>query len=262
MAEVYGTQRRPGKRWGRRLLITFIVLLIIVGGALVVGDRIAAAYAERVIGNRVAQQVANQKATSDKPTVEIEGVPFLTQVLAGKYQEIKIGLPNFAGPAGNGKTIRLPLLDVRATDVQAPLNAIRNGGNIVAAAVTGVGTIDYAQLGTLIGQQGLKLSDKDGKLIGSAPVRALGQTFNVSGTAVLTVKSGVVQVRFANLTAAELPNIPLVRSLINSYVQKLALDLKVPPLPLNLAVQKVQPEPDGLRFTAGASNVALNSGGL
>jgi hypothetical protein len=71
-----------------------------------------------------------------------------------------------------------------------------------------------------------------------------------------------VQVRFANLTAAELPNIPLVRSLINSYVQKLALDLKVPPLPLNLAVQKVQPEPDGLRFTAGASNVALNSGGL
>jgi hypothetical protein len=262
VAEVYGTQRRPRKRWGRRLLITFIVLLIIVGGILVVADRIAASYAERVIGDRVAQQVANQKATSDKPTVKVEGVPFLTQVLAGKYQEIKIGLPNFSGPAGDGKTIKMPLLDVRATDVKAPLNAIRNGGDIVAAGVTGTGTIDYTQLVTLINQKGLKLSEKDGKLIGSAPVQALGQTFNVSGTAVLTVKEGVVQVRFADLTAAELPNIPLVRSLINSYVQKLALDLKVPALPLHLAVQKVQPTAAGLQFTAGASNVALNSGGL
>ena len=31
MAEVYGTQRRPRKRWGRRLLITLIVLLVILG---------------------------------------------------------------------------------------------------------------------------------------------------------------------------------------------------------------------------------------
>ena len=60
MAEVYGSQRRPRKRWGRRLLITFIVLLIIVGGILVVADRLGASYAERVISDRVAQQVANR----------------------------------------------------------------------------------------------------------------------------------------------------------------------------------------------------------
>jgi len=46
VAEVYGT-RRPRKHWGRRLLITFIVLVIIVAGGLVKSDtpNVAAALA-------------------------------------------------------------------------------------------------------------------------------------------------------------------------------------------------------------------------
>ncbi|MGX6603713.1 LmeA family phospholipid-binding protein [Micromonosporaceae bacterium Da 78-11] len=263
MAEVYETQRRPRKRWGRRLLIAFIVLLIIIGAALVALDRFGASYAEREISDRVAQQVTDQKATSEKPDVQIDGVPFLTQVVAGKYQEIRIGLANFAGPTGDGKTIKLPLLDIRAQDVRAPLDTLRTGnGDIIATTVSGTGTIDYPQLVALINQPGLTLSAKDGKLVGAAPVQALGQTFNVSGRAELTVKSGVVQVRFADVTAAGLPDIPLVRNLINAYVQKLAVDVKVPQLPLNLAVQKVEPLADGLKFTAGANEVSLNSGGL
>ena len=260
MTEVYG---RPRRRWGRRLLVTLVVLLIIIGIALVVLDRVGAAYAERVISDRVAQQLADQKASSDKPDVTVEGVPFLTQVLSGRYQEIKIELRHFSGPAGNGKTVRMPLLDIRAKDVRAPLNTLRTGnGNIVATAVTGAGTIDYAQVTELIGQKGLTLTERDGKLIGSAPVQALGQTFNVSGAATLAVKDGVVQVRFSDVTTQGLPNLPLVRNIIESYAQRLAVDLKVPRLPLKLTVQKVQPTPAGLVVTAGANEVPLNSGGL
>jgi hypothetical protein len=262
VAEVYGSPR-PRRRWGRRLLATLIVLLIIIGIILVVLDRFGASYAERVIGDRVAEQVANQKATSDKPDVTVEGVPFLTQVLAGKYQEIKIELRNFSGPAGNGKTIKMPLLDIRAKDVRASLDTLRSRqGNIVATAVTGAGTIDYAQLTELIGQKGLTLKESGGKLVGTAPVQALGQTFNVTGAATLTVKNGVVQVRFSNVTAAGLPDVPLVRNIIDSYVQRLAVDLKVPELPLKLQVQKVQATPAGLVVTAGANEVPLNAGGL
>jgi hypothetical protein len=262
VAEVYGSSR-PRRRWGRRLLVTLIVLLIIIGIVLVVLDRFGASYAERVIGDRVAEQVANQKATSDKPDVTVEGVPFLTQVLAGKYQEIKIELRNFSGPAGNGKTIKMPLLDIRAKDVRAPLDALRSRqGNIVATTVTGAGTIGYPQLTELIGQKGLTLKESGGKLVGAAPVQALGQTFNVTGAATLTVANGVVQVRFSNVTAAGLPDVPLVRNIIDSYVQRLAVDLKVPELPLKLKVQKVQPTSAGLVVTAGANDVPLNAGGL
>ena len=261
--EVYGTERPRRKRRGRRLLITLIIFLVLVAGVLVGLDRFAAGYAERTIGDRVSEQVADQNATSEKPDVTIEGVPFLTQVLDGNYQEIRIQLSDLTGPAGNNRTVRVADLDVNADDVSAPLDTIRSGnGDIVAKTVTGTGIIDYPQLAELIGQPGLKLAERDGKLVGNAPVQALGQTFDVSGTAAVTVKEGVVQVRFSDVTAEGLPNVPLIRNLIDSYVQKLSVDLRVPELPLKLAVQKVEPTPAGLRFTAAADDVSLNAGGL
>lgn len=262
MADVYGSAR-PRRRWGRRLLITFLVFLLIVGGILVAVDRVGASYAERTIGDRVAQQLSEQEATAEQPQVTIEGVPFLTQVLAGKYQEIKILLDNFSGPAGDGKTIKMSRLDIRAKDVNAPLDTLRSGnGDIVAGTVTGIGTLDYANLADLTGQAGLKLSERDGKLIWNAPLQALGQTFNASGTANLAVRNGVVNATFADVTAEGLPNVPLVRNLVDNYVRQLAFDLEVPALPLGLKLQKVEPRADGLHVTTGASNVSLNSGGL
>jgi hypothetical protein len=262
VAEVYGTAK-PRKRWGRRLLITFLVLLILLAVVLVVADRVAASFAERTIADRVAEQVTRQKAHANRPDVTVEGVPFLTQVARGNYQEIKILLKNFSAPAAENQTIKMAALDIRAKDVAAPLDTLRSGtGEITAGTVTGTGTITYADLAALIGQDGLKVSEKDGKLIGTAPVQALGQTFNVSGTANLEVKGGVVQVRFADVTAAGLPDIPLVRNLVDNYVQQLAYNLDVPALPLNLKLQKAEPRPEGLVVTAGANNVPLNSGGL
>lgn len=263
MGEVYGARVRPRRRWGRRLLITFIVLVLLIGAALAVADRVAASYAERTISDRVAEQVANQKATSEQPAVTIEGFPFLTQVARGVYHEIKIELKDFSGPAGDGRTIRMKLLDVRANDVKAPLDTIRSGnGAITAGSVTGTGLVDYSQLTELVGQPGVKLGEKDGKLVGSAPVQVLGKTVTLSGTASLTVKGGVVQVRFSDVKAAGLPDNAVVRGLVNSYVQRLAFDLTVPPLPLDLKVQKVEAQADGLRITAGATDVALNASGV
>jgi hypothetical protein len=259
VAETY----RPRRRWGRRLFITFIVLLILVAAALAVADRVAASYAERTISDRVAQQVADQKATSEKPDVTVEGFPFLTQVARGVYDQIKIELADFSGPAGDGRTLRMKLLDVRANQVKAPFETLRSGnGEIVAGTVVGTGLIDYAQLAQLVGQPGVKLGEKDGKLVGSAPVTALGQTFTVSGTAALTVQGDVVQVRFSDVKAEGLPDNALVRGLVNSYVQKLAFNLTVPALPLDLKVKKVEPQADGLKITAEASNVTLNAGGV
>jgi hypothetical protein len=262
VAEVYGT--RPRKRWGRRLLITFLVLLIIVVAILAVVDRVGASYAERVIGDQVSEQVAGQDATSAKPEVTVEGIPFLTQVVRGNYQEIKILLRDFSGPAGNGKTIKMPLLDVRAKDVRAPLDTLRTRqGDIIATTVTGAGTIDYATLAELSGQDGVKLAEKDGKLAVTAPLKVLNQQVTINGTANIEVAEGnVVRVRFEQVTADGLPDVPLVDTALNNYARQLSLDLEVPALPLKLQVEKVQPTPAGLVVTAGAKEVTLNAGGI
>jgi hypothetical protein len=260
VAEVYGSAK-PRKRRGRGLMITLGVLLLLILGLLVVADRFGKSVAERLISDRVVAQLNDQDATSQKPDVSIEGVPFLTQVLAGQYEEIKIVLDDFSGPAGNGKKIDMKVLDIRAEDVKAPLDTIRSGtGDIVAGTVTGAGTITYANLADLIGREGLTLSERDGKLVGTAPLKVLGQTFNVSGTANLAVSDGVVSVTFADVTAEGLPDLPLVRSLLDGLVKQLSVDLKVPALPLGMKVQKVEPTPEGLVVTAGASDVSLSSG--
>jgi hypothetical protein len=258
----YGTPRR--RRRGRGLLITLIVLLIIIAVVLFAADRIGRSYAERLISDKVSDQVSNQKATSEKPDVTIEGFPFLTQVAAGKYDEIKIDLKNFSGPADESgdKKVKLPLLDIRAKNVQASLDTLRSGGNIVAGTVTGTGTIDYQQLIALINQPGLTLSEKDGKLTGSAEVPALGQKFKVTGVAKLSVANGEVHVGFDDVDSPDLPNLPGLKAIIAGYAKGLGVDIRVPTLPLKLKVQQVQPQPDGLQFTAGASNVTLNSSGL
>jgi hypothetical protein len=262
VATVYGTEK-PRRRWGRRLLITFIVLLIIVVAILAVLDRFGASYAERIISDKVAEQVANQKATSDHPDVTIEGVPFLTQVAKGRYQEIKIELRNFSGPAGNGRTVKMPLLDVRAEDVRAPLDTLRTGqGDIIATTVTGSGTVDYATVESLVGKEGVKLAEKNGKLAVTAPVKILNQSVTVNGTADVTIKNNIVSVRFDQVTAQGLPDVPVVQNLLNNYAKQISVDLRIPALPLKLAVQKVRPTAAGLVVTAGAKEVPLNASGL
>jgi LmeA-like phospholipid-binding len=263
VAEVYGSPRRPRRSVGRRLLTTVIVLLILLGIALAVADRVGASYAERVVADRVAQQLADQKAHADRPDVTIEGVPFLTQVVAGRYREIKILLRNFSGPAGNDKTIRMPLLDVRAKDVRAPLDTLRTRrGAIVATRVTGTGTVDYATVAALVGQPGVKLGEKDGKLAVTAPLKVLNQTVTVAGTAALTVHDNIVSLHFDQVTAQDLPSVGLLQDALNSYARRLSVDFRVPALPFKLAVQKVQPAADGLHVTAAADEVPLNAGGV
>jgi LmeA-like phospholipid-binding len=262
VGEVYGSRRRRGHA-GRRLLITLIVLLLIIVGALAVLDRFGASYAERVISDRVAEQVANQKATSEKPDVTIEGVPFLTQVVKGRYQEIKIELRDFSGPVANGKTVKMPLLDIRAKDVRAPLETLRTGnGDIVATTVTGTGTVDYATVEQLVDKPGLKLAEKDGKLVVTAPLTVLNQQVTIQGTADVTVQKDVVSLRFEQVTANGVPDVPFVQNLLNNYAKQISIDLRLPQLPLKLELQKVEPTPAGLVVTAGANEVPLNAGGL
>lgn len=261
MAVASTSRSRP--RWGRRLLITLIVLLIIAGVGLIVLDRFAVSFAEQEIGDRVSAEMRGQKATSATPEVTIRGVPFLTQVVAGKYQEITILLRDFSAPASNDKTVRMPVLDIRARDVRAPLETLRTQqGDIVATSVTGTGTLGYPTVAALVGREGVTLSEKDGKVAVTAPLSALGQTVTVTGTADLTVVDDTMRIHFEDLVASGLPTSPIVQGLLQAYAKQISLDVKLPSLPLDLRVQKVQARPEGLVVTTGADNVSLNTGGL
>jgi hypothetical protein len=243
----------------RRLLTVVIVLvLLLLGGALVL-DRVGKSYAERELGNRIQQEISSQNSTSGTPDVTIEGFPFLTQVASGDYQEVKIAVPDFAAPNGAGGTVKMSSLDISAQDVRAPLDTLRNGGEVIAGSVTGAGTIGYAEITTLVNQDGLRLSERDGKLAASVQLEIPGQpSIEVSGITNLTVENGSLRVRFSEVTSKDLPALPFLQTMIDA----LAYDLKIPELPLNLVVRDVQVLPAGLRVTADANDVNLSAGGL
>ncbi|WP_246635058.1 LmeA family phospholipid-binding protein [Actinoplanes hulinensis] len=244
-------------------MIVVLTLLVLLFLGVVVIDRIGSSYAEGVLAEKVSQQVADQGATSGTPEVEIAGVPFLTQVLAGKYQEIRISLPDFSAPTGTDVTVRMDSLDIRATDVSAPLSALRDGtGDVRAETVTGTGTIDYDVIAEATGQPGLTLAEKDGRVVGTAELKISGlQTVELAGTADLSVAKGRVQVRFSDVTAKDVAPNPFVQGQIDSYVKRMTFTVDVPDLPMNLQVQELTPLPGGLRVTFGASDVALAGAG-
>lgn len=149
------------------------VLLLLLAGLLVVADRVAVGVAERTIADRVSQEVAKQGAQSTRPDVEVAGIPFLTQVLDGRYERITIKLRDVQASVEGG-AVQLPVLDVDARNVRASLDTLRSGqGDVVADTVKGTGTISYDSLAALLKRPGLTLGEQNGKLAVTAPADIL-----------------------------------------------------------------------------------------
>jgi hypothetical protein len=249
---------RPRRRWGRRLLVVFIVLVVVLGGLLVIADRVAASVAERELGDLVADKLVAQGAKSSPPEVAVGGFPFLTQVLDGKYESVQIRVRDLEGDV-DGDGVRVPVVDVDARNVSASLETIRTGkGDVVAETLDGTATISYPSIVALMDQPGLRLAERDGKLLVTAPLDVVGQRVTVSGAAELSVAKGRVQIRFSDLTADGLPQLPGAEAVLNQYARQISISVPLPELPFELDLRGVEARPDGLAVDAQALNVQLN----
>jgi hypothetical protein len=249
---------RPRGRWARRVLVSLLILLVVLGALLVVADRVGANVAEQRIADEVQKELTGRGVQSTKPEVGIGGFPFLTQVLSENYESISILLRDVTATADQAG-IRLPRLDVEARDVSAPIDVLRGGpGDIVAKTVEGTATIGYASVVELIEQPGLRLSERGGKLVAVLPVRLFGQEFTLNGVADIEAVDGKVRLRFSDLDAEGLPTNDAVRSAVNGYASDLSIDVPLPALPFGIQVQRVRPLPEGLAVTATAKDVPLN----
>jgi hypothetical protein len=261
VADGYQAPSRPRRRRGRRLLIVTLVLLVLLLVGLVIADRAGASYAQRRIADQVATELTKQGVRSARPDVTVHGVPFTTQVVSGTYQRVEVRLRDLTtdNPATLPENLRVQTLDVQARDVSAPLRTLRTGeGDIVARTVEGTALIDYASVARLAGQRGVQLREQGGRLAVTAPVEVLGIRLTVDGIADLTVVQGAVRVRFRELAARDLPDLPGAQAVVNGFAQQLSFDLNLAGLPFDLAVQEVRALPEGLRLRATASDVPLN----
>src|ERR1700727_2192829 len=135
-------QSRPPKRRhrGRRWLIALIVLILV----LVAIDFGAKAFAENAIATKI-----DSSGLGTKPSVDIEGFPFLTQVASRDMKQIDINASNFTV-----KQVVISSLHATATGVHG--NGAFNGGTV--DKINGTVVVSFATVTNLIPIPGLTVA--------------------------------------------------------------------------------------------------------
>lgn len=118
-----------------------IFALAVVLILLVVGDRVAVAIAE----NDIANQIQTQAKLTAKPSVDIPGFPFLTQVISKDLHEVDISMNNV--PAGP-----VTITSIHAVAKGLHINGSWNGGLI--DSINGTAFISFGALGNALSSTG------------------------------------------------------------------------------------------------------------
>ncbi len=225
-------QPAPRKRRRSRRWLYLVIALVVVLAVLVIGDRVAAAYAE----NKMAQQIQNE-GFSSKPHVSIEGFPFLTQVIGHELHHVTI-----SSAGVNEGPVDIKNIDADLQGVH--LNSAFSGGTV--DHVSGTALITF---GDLLGASG-------GPNVTVTAVHGDEVTFNVdlaviSGSATARVTQvGKNKIHVEVISADGLPT-----SLLGSLAD---FTVTVPALPLNMTVQSVKVSAQGILVHVTGDNVSFS----
>lgn len=222
-----------------RKLVVFLILLAVVLGVL---DRVAVSGVER----EIARQVEARYDLDETPKVEVHGIPFLTQAISGRYEEISISIGSF-----RRDSVRVARIDGRLLGLNAELNDLLASDaeitvdEVVATVVVSRQTIDDRA------PEGLKVeAAEDGTLrvTGELPVRNV--PVEVSATLRFEVVSGGIRIRPDDVKVGGNLAVPNAERMLSWTVP-------VRRLPLGLKITKVTPTAEGLAVEARAKDVVL-----
>ena len=212
-------------------MLILIIALVVLLGLLFGLDRAAAAYA----AGRIATKLQAQ-GFPVRPSVTVEGFPFLTQLISRHLDGIEVTAPRF--PVGQVTA------SIRAHATDITLDSGYQSGTI--AQVTGTGLIPFASLArrpALAAVPGLQISG-DGphmvKLSANLAVFAASAIARVNQTA-----RNEISLRIVSSSGVPAALLAPIRDLV----------LQIPALPLGLTVQSVRVSPRGVVIGVAGSNV-------
>jgi len=224
--------RRRRKRWP--IVLTVVVVLILA--ALGIGDQVAKAVAQNVIAQKI-----QSSGLSAKPSVSIEGWPFLTQLAAKDIKVIDISGNN---ETASGSKVEFDFT-AKATGVH--LSSLSSDASATVDQINGQATLPFSSVASLLPVSGVTLSPDPSK--GPDAVQAdLGIAGSVTGTVKL---SGTSEIVVALNGATGLASI-LGSASGESYT------IDIPKLPAGLVVKSVSVNSQGIVATASASNTTLS----
>jgi hypothetical protein len=226
----------------RALLVVLLLLL----GLAVAADRFAVGIAE----DKVAQQLAEKGGLHGTPAVDIAGFPFLTQAVAGRYDDVRISLTaeQLGQPAGTRAHVVLHCVHV-------PLSSVLSGSvdRVPVDRIDGTATLPYALLTAKLGGDTALRPEGQGLRV-TKTVDLLGKTIplTAAGTVTLDGNQLVLDVSKAAGAGVDLPGF-----LVSRASDLLDLRYDLPALPFGLRVTALTPADDGVHLTLGATDAVL-----
>jgi hypothetical protein len=226
-----------------------VVLVLVLAALLVVADRVGVSVAE----DRVADRIAAEGQLAAPPEVDITGFPFLTQAVAGRYEEVRIDLT--AADLGQPEGTRA---DVALRGVQVPLSDVLDGSvqEVPVERVDGTATLSYDLLAAQLGPGTELARDGDGLRI-TRTVELLDRQVPLTASGQVTLEGSdlVVDVEDAAGAGVDLPGF-----VVDQAADLLDLRYTVPPLPFGLRLTGVTPAADGVVVDLEATDTVLPGG--
>jgi LmeA-like phospholipid-binding len=228
----------------------FLVVLLVLAVLLVAADFGLRIYAE----SRTATAVQTELGTTTAPDVSIEGFPFLLHAMQGEYPQVVITAANIDNGLLPGiravatlATVTLPLRDALAGDTS----------QLAAQGTTLQVLIPLSSLQAAV-QPDLTLSAApDGGLKATTTVTVAGQSFQVSGSADLTVADDTLTLSVKSLTAAGIDLTPVVSAAADALAATLTRSFALTGLPFTVTQAGVTVSGDDVVVSATTGPIHL-----
>ena len=220
-----------GRSRGGGCLRTFIVALVVLVILLAAADFIAKSVAQ----NKLASEI-QQHGFPKKPSVSIEGFPFLTQVISRDIHQVKISSQNIPEGPVNISQVSAVMKGIHLNSGFTSGTVSQLSGSVLVTFPSLAKTLNsqIGPLGALVGSSGLKLS-----AAGSDEIKA---------SLDLLVASGSATWRISRLSGQEF-NAKLVGSsgVPSSVLGSISsFNIKIPELPLGMQIDSVHITPEGV----------------
>jgi LmeA-like phospholipid-binding len=253
----------------RRLVIAVIVLV----GVLVAADFGAAALAESAVSREMRQQIG----LPDDPSVRINGFPFLTQAVAGRYSSIDVDAQRLT--VGQFTQVELT---AHLEDVSAPLSMLLGSGpkSVRVARAEGtvqvgptdlerlvpdlskvrIETVDAKALAQVVKNGGdatlARLDpERSARIVGT--VNLLGAPVEIAVIAVLDLAGGKARIAPRDVRLSDGTALPIPPIAQRAILGQFTLPLDAGTLPLAVTPTSFQAENGNLVISGTASGLDL-----
>lgn len=229
----------------------WLIALGVAVGVLVLADRVGVVVAQKTAESKLAGYAQFR----EQPTVRIHGVPFLTQVVRGRYDDIEV-----RGPLVRFGDFSVADLDVHLRGAHLPFSTLI-GGHISELPVdraVGQVVVPYAELARRVPVSGLVVhgDDHGAAVSGDIAVPLIGQTVHVSGRVAVALTGDQVRI---TVTQLDLGSATVPQAVLDALQQQLTATVSLPRLPLDLRVTGLRTSSAGLVVTGTGDHVVLRA---